>query len=162
MSPRWKMDPGWLRRRERAAAARRLSGAAGDAIGAAEHALAGAGAGVESVVTDGAGQLSAEERAVAAHLVAGVERIVGQERALVERAQRRGDGAEDGRRLRDTVHALLVPAGEDAGEGGEAPRCGVVRDGEHRAYPASRSRLGVRGASVGVPVCVLRHSPAWP
>ncbi|HKA27751.1 MAG TPA: hypothetical protein VKH82_00125 [Candidatus Binatia bacterium] len=49
----------------------------------------------------------------------------------------------------------------------------LVREGKHHGavlcamgntvpYPASRSRLGVRGASVGVPVCVLRHSPAWP
>ena len=96
-SPRWKIG-GRLVRRRRASLPQRggCPGGAGDAVGATEHALAGAGAEVEPVVAERAGQLAAEERAVAADLVAGVERIVGQERAA-RRAMRSdvGDGAED-------------------------------------------------------------------
>src|SRR5262249_55124018 len=124
---------GIVRRLRVAAAARRRSRSAGEAVRASEDALPGAGAGVEAVVADRSRELAAEERAVAAHLVAGIVRVVGQGGVLVERAQRRRDGAEDGRRLALAFHALLVAAGEDARERREAPRRGVVGYWEDRA-----------------------------
>src|SRR5262249_35185937 len=100
-----------------AAAVGRRPRGGGGAVRASEAPLAGAGAGIEPVVPDRAGELAAEERAVA------------------ERAQRARDGAEGGRRPALALHALLVAAREDAGERGKAPRRGVVGDGKDRAVP---------------------------
>src|SRR5262249_1232335 len=122
-----------VRRPQVAATARWRTRRAGGTVRAAEDPLAGTGAGVEAVVADRAGELAAEEGAVAADLVALVVRIVGQEGTVVQRAQRRRDGAEGRRGPALSLHALLVASGEDAGERRKAPRCGVVRDGENGA-----------------------------
>src|SRR4030095_13652876 len=105
---------------------------AGEAVGAPERARAGAGAEVEAIVADGAGQLAAEERAVATDPIAGRVRIGGHDRDAVEVAERGRDGTEHRRRTALALHALLVAPGQHAGEGREATRRRVLGDRAER------------------------------